>query len=216
MKVVIQCAKSKDPTAGYFRNAVGQKLHFVAKPSEDEVTDPIDTRPDARPMSGLPTWRQQIKDYNECKDENRFGLFPAYLLYKNSIYRKLVKKFGPKKVFVLSAGWGLIRSDFLLPQYNVTFTPGADEKFRRRPNDTFDDFNELSADSTEGVIFFGGKDYLPLFCQLTSSLEVNRRVYYRSIRPPDAPGCQLVRYERKAPTNWHYACAKDFIKGMIN
>lgn len=214
MKVVIQCAKAKDPTAGYFRNAVGQKLRFVARPS-DKVY-PIETRPDDRPMSGLPTWRQQVKDYNECKDENRFGLFPAYRLYKHLIYRELVEKFGRKNVFVLSAGWGLIQSDFLLPQYDVTLKSGADPRVRRRPNDTFDDFNELSADNTEGVVFLGGKDYVPLFCRLTSTFKANRRVYYRSIRPPDAPGCQLVPYETTRRTNWHYACATDFLEGKID
>jgi hypothetical protein len=39
---------------------------------------------------------------------------------------RLVEKFGIEKVFILSAGWGLIRADFLTPNYDITFSGSAE------------------------------------------------------------------------------------------
>jgi hypothetical protein len=61
-------------------------------------------------------------DYNENPGSNQLGLYPAFELYKNDIYRKLVDCFGIDKTFILSAGWGLIRASFLTPWYDITFT----------------------------------------------------------------------------------------------
>ena len=61
-----------------------------------------------------------------------FGLLPAYQLYENSTYNRLVDRFGLSNVYILSAGWGLIPADFLTPHYDITFSASADAY--KRPN----------------------------------------------------------------------------------
>ncbi|MBK9584828.1 MAG: hypothetical protein IPO55_02795 [Alphaproteobacteria bacterium] len=51
--------------------------------------------------------------------------------------------------------------------YDITFSSQADAYKRRRAHDAYADFNMLEGRSDEPVAFFGGKDYLPLFCRLT-------------------------------------------------
>jgi hypothetical protein len=131
------------------------------------------------------------------------------------VYTGLVDKFGSVNVFVLSAGWGLIRSGFLTPQYDITFSPGADPYKRRRRADRYLDFQQL-ASRDEQVLFLGGADYLPLFCALTAHVQAGRIVYFNSVRPPDVPHCRAIRYETTRKTNWHYACAADLIAGKLS
>lgn len=71
-------------------------------------------------------------------------------------------------VYILSAGWGLIRSDFLTPYYDITFSQSADPYKRRRRTDRYDDFRMIPDGVKDEILFIGGKDYLPLFCQLTN------------------------------------------------
>jgi hypothetical protein len=118
-------------------------------------------------------------------------------------------------VYILSAGWGLIRSDFLLPQYDITFSPSADPYKRRRPRDPYADYRHLETDSDEATMFFGGKAYLPLFGELTAGCRCQRVVYYNSSVPPSTPGCALVRYKTRIQTNWHYDCVKAFLAGQL-
>ena len=67
----------------------------------------------------------------------------------------------------------------------------------------------------EPVVFFGSKDYVPLFEELTRSLKARRTVFYNSNTPPTAPGCSLVRFRTTTRTNWHYECAGAFLRGDI-
>lgn len=57
-----------------------------------------------------PAWRERLVDYNDAVTANPDGLLPAYQLYTNPVYQRLVDTFGLNSVFILSAGWGLIRS----------------------------------------------------------------------------------------------------------
>jgi hypothetical protein len=85
---------------------------------------------------------------------------------------------------------------------------------RRRGLSGFSDFNHLQ-DTSERVLFLGGSAYLPLFCQLTEKRCPRRIVFFNSRRPPDAPGCWLVKYDAARRTNWHYSCARDLIDGKL-
>ena len=98
---------------------------------------------------------------------------------------------------------------------DITFSPSADKYKRRRKNDRNDDLCMLPADNAEPVVFFGGKDYVSLFCSLTKRVNGQRHVFYNSANTPDAPGCLLKRFNTTTRTNWHYECAKAFIKGEI-
>ena len=57
-------------------------------------------------------------DYNNNPAGNSLGLLPVYRLYANPVYERLVDKLGVANVYILSAGWGLIRADFLTPSYD--------------------------------------------------------------------------------------------------
>lgn len=216
MKIIIQCAASKERTAGYFQSDDGKPIKFVAHPEHAPLgeTYPL-ARPDDFAKTNGDTWRNLVADYNQSRTGNPFGLFPAYRLYSNPAYRAVVEKFGEKSVYILSAGWGLIRSDFLTPQYNITFSASAERFKRRLQRDPYADFCHLSDDGAGQILFFGGKDYLPLFCRLTAALDARRIVFFNSKTAPKTPGCLLVRYETTMRTNWHYACVNDFLRDKI-
>ena len=216
MKIVIQCAGSKDPKAGYFRTTEGNPIKFVAHP-QFAPSDGAYTlaRPDDLVPPDGKIWRNLVAEYNESSAGNPLGLFPAYRLYLNRAYGALVDRFGEKSVYILSAGWGLIRANFLTPQYDITFRAGAEPFKRRRQPDLYADFCQLTDDGVEQVLFFGGKDYLPLFCRLTAAFRAERIVFFNSQTSPDAPGCRVVRYETTMRTNWHYACVNEFVAGNL-
>ena len=109
----------------------------------------------------------------------------------------------------------MITANFLTPAYDITFSPSADKYKRRRRKDIYDDFHMLPADTTEPIVFFGGKDYVPLFCSVTESAKDQRFLFYNSVTEPDAPGCTLKRFNTTTRTNWHYECANAFIDGKI-
>lgn len=214
MIIVIQCAASKNPAAGYFITNTGKPVMFVADPqAAPDARDRVYARPDDRLESGA-TWRGMLLKYNEHPDLNPFGLFRAYELYDNKTYKRLVDRFDLPNVYILSAGWGLIRADFLTPQYDITFSMSAEPYKRRGKRDRYDDFRMLPEDPTD-VVFIGGKDYLPLFCTLTSDVRGSKTVFYNSGNLPTAHGCQLRRFETTTRTNWHYECANALIDGSL-
>jgi hypothetical protein len=212
MNIVIQCAATKDPSAGYWRTENGRAVSFIAHPvAATNSNKLIYAKPDDISPEQV-SWRSLVRKYNKTPDHNPFKLYPAYRLYVNKMYRALVDKFGVERTFILSAGWGLIRADFLTPQYDITFSASAEEQYRRRSKDDYDDFCMLP-DDQEPVVFFGGKDYLSLFSSLTKGIGGSRIVYYNSASPPSLKGCTLRRYRTATRTNWHYECVKAFIKG---
>jgi hypothetical protein len=208
--VVIQCAASKAHVAGHLLTPAGVPVTFVADPEIAPMDDEhIYARPDDD-CGSRTSWRDVLVDYNKNPDGDRLGLLPAYRLYANPVYQRLVDKLGIAKVYILSAGWGLIRGDFLTPYYDITFSASArgdDAYKRRRKADRYEDFRMLPDETADEVLFFGGKDYIPLFCKLSAGVKSKRTVFYSSGHPPDAPGCVLARFETTTRTNWHYECA---------
>jgi hypothetical protein len=153
--------------------------------------------------------------YNDDPGGNPLRLYPAYQLYENQAYGRLVDRFGSENVYILSAGWGLIRAGFLTPSYDITFSPSADAYKRRRKTDRYDDFRMLPDDTENDIVFFGGKDYLPLFCSLTDTNRSRKIVFFNSTSIPRLNGCTLKRFETTTRTNWHYECANAFLDGTI-
>jgi len=211
MIVVIQCAATKRPNAGRRVSAGSRPVGFVAEPeSAPADSTAIYARPDDLSDSGK-SWRDVLLEYNERAGDNPLRLYPAYELYQNQMYGRLVERFGRQKVYILSAGWGLIRADFLTPYYDITYSQSAKGYKRRRKSECYQDFRMLPDDTKEEIVFFGGKDYLPLFCSLTGEITSERRVFYNSGRAPQAPGCVLEKFETSTRTNWHYECAHAFL-----
>ncbi len=188
------------------KSTPGSAIVDYARP-DDEVNNVAD---------GDLTWRDHLTSYNAKPGGNPLELMPAWQLYGNRTYKKLLDRFGQDKLYVLSAGWGLLAADFLAPMYDITFSASAEGYKRRRSRDRYSDFSTLPAETTEPVVFFGGKDYVSLFCELTKDIKSVRYIFYNSASPPDAPGCELVRFNTRTRTNWHYQCAQAFIEEKVS
>lgn len=92
----------------------------------------------------------------------------------------------------------------------IVASVSAEPYKRRRKGDLYRDLRMLPNDTDEPIVFFGGKDYLPLFCDLTKDVKAKRTVFYNSGYAPAAQGCALVRFVTTTRTNWHYECARNF------
>jgi hypothetical protein len=213
MIVVIQCAAKKRSEAGHLRTTDGHRVLFVADPTKAPPSSSLRyARPDdASDVGG--TWRDILVEQNRSPEANPFGLCRAIDLYANPAYQQIAQRFGVERAFILSAGWGLVRGDFLLPDYDITFSTMAEAYKRRRKTDPYRDFAMLPAG--EPVVFFGSKDYVALFEELTQTTSERRTVFYNSDSPPVAPGCTLVRFQTTTRTNWHYGCVGAFLRGEI-
>lgn len=193
-------------------SADGRPVSFVAKPEwAPSDSTRVYARPDDLSENGK-SWREVLLDYNEQPGANPLGLLPAYRLYENSTYTQLAEAFGQENLYILSAGWGLIRATFLTPNYDITFSQSTDGYKRRRKGDQYRDFRMLPPQMDKEIVFLGGKDYVPLFSSITSGIEGKRTVFFNSAFPPAAPGCTLKRFSTSTRTNWHYECASFLIR----
>jgi len=207
MYAVIQGAAGRQPHTGHMQTRDGRRVLFVADPSQaPDEPGVCHARPDAI-SNFCATWRKLVLGYNENPRHNPLGLLPAYALYPDEIYARLVEQLGPNKVYILSAGWGMIKASFLTPNYDITFAADAEPFRRRKSTDGYADFCMLPAHSDEELYFFGGEDYVPLFCRLTAAYPGRRIVFHESVNPPAAPGCTVRRFESGSATNWHHECA---------
>lgn len=214
MIIVIQCAASKCGEAGKLRTIDGRPVRFVARPRESP-SDPgiLYARPDDPSDDGR-TWRARLVEYNRSPETNPWHLLRAVDLYAQPVYGELERAFGASRVYVLSAGWGLVPGSYLLPDYDITLSPQA-ERYKRRSgalSHDFDDFRMLPNAARDEIHFVGGASYVPLFCALTRHVAARRIVHFNSSTSPEATGCELQRFETTMRTNWHYACARALIR----
>ncbi len=129
-------------------------------------------------------------------------------------------------MFILSAGWGLIRADFLVPSYDITFSKKAKAEspwtYRDNRKDHFEDFQQLSSRSTGPIVFLGGKDYIKLFLALTKPLGRHSIVFQRASpekrvsEDRSENGLEYRSFVTPILTNWHYQCAKDIANGSVS
>ncbi len=220
MIIVIQCAAKKNPAAGYLKRDNGKKVLFVADPDNSPDSPLSDyARPDDlvdEAENNHVTWREHLLNYNAAPGSNPLELMPVWRLYENPAYKALKERFGLDRLYILSAGWGLLAADFLTPMYDITFSASAERYKRRRKKDSYHDLRMLGAETNEPVVFLGGKDYVPLFCELTEEIKSPRHIFYNSASPPEALGCELKRYQTTTRTNWHYECAKALIGNKVS
>jgi hypothetical protein len=102
--------------------------------------------------------------------------------------------------------------------YDITFSASAradDAYKRRRKADRYEDFRMLPEETGDEIVFFGGKDYIALFCKLTCGHRSERTVFYNSALPPAAPGCMLAKFDTTTRTNWQYEAAKAFLERTV-
>jgi len=216
--IIIQCASDKAENAGKLIAPDGYKVDFVANPNlvKNKVEGIHNFHPDDNIPGKDNSWRDLLVEYNQQK-KNKLGLLKAGDLYKPRIYGDLTEYFGWENVYILSAGWGLVRSDYLLPDYNITFSSTAGPGKKRKKNMLFKDFNHLEnrVSNYDQIHFFGTPSYLPLFYELTSMNSHKFVIHYADKYLEYKPGYKYEPYERTF-TNWHYSCAKEFLDKIQN
>jgi hypothetical protein len=178
-KVVMICANKKNASSfdEYpFENFVNNIAVPPLNPSEHHPDDPT--------ILGKITWRQYL--INHQNDNN---LLEAFNLYKRNEYRCLHRKY-KNNFYILSAGWGLVNSEFKLPKYDITFSNNAKQRNKRSKNiniaPVYKDFNQFNDESKkllinpeEDILYIGGKDYLKLFYALTQNMPNRKIIYYK-------------------------------------
>ena len=205
--VVMICSKEKYGANLWYAD---KEIKFKAKADRhNNQYLPDDLLPDKET-----TWRKYIYE-NQTLDKLPLK---AYELYKDKSYLELHKKF-KKRFYILSAGWGLVRADFRLPNYDITFSSKEKPDPRRIYNcPPYSDFNQLKIKPDEDIIFIGTPDYLNLFFTCTQNLANRKIVYFISNNMPNYPNDTFiyVRYDSKGRSSgWYYSLAKDIIDGII-
>lgn len=214
LKVIMMCAGNKRPAPLVVD---GIPLNIVA------ISNPIQNK--YHPDANVPGQNIKIRDliFNE-QDNPHTALHPAYFLYNHLPYMELYNYFGDN-LYIQSAGWGIVRSRFKLPEYNITFSQNADPENRRgmENENNFHDFNHLADDlraeknENDKLVFIGTKHYIPQFWNLTNELPNPKVIYLRNGVgvQPWIPEEYFVRYETLTRTNWHYELARSIINGDI-
>jgi len=198
-KVVMVCAGKKNNSS------------FEKYPNENFVNIPSnfnEYHPDEIMENEKISWREYL-----LKNQDDKNLLEAYKLYNREEYRYLHKKYR-NNFYILSAGWGLVNSDFKIPKYDITFSNSASLKNKRKSNSfaesIYKDFNQLKLIDKEDIVFFGGKDYLNIFYKLTQDFK-NRKIIYYYGKKPNIPksivnsnNFYFVKYQSNNNRGWHY------------
>ncbi len=215
-KVVMICAGGKHNS--FFK--AYPKENFINKPKLSNEHHPDDKMNDKKT-----SWRDYlIKNQSDTNLKKAFDLYnPTKTKYPN-IYINLFNRY-KSNFFILSAGWGLVNSDYRLPNYNITFSSSSKNKNAIRKNKSiYKDFNQFYdvnmvplISPEEDIIYVGGNDYLELFYKLTENLPNRKIIYFNSKNNPKPIfGNYLYRrYIINYSTNWHYELANKISNGII-
>ena len=75
----------------------------------------------------------------------------------------------------------------------------------------------IPGDTSDRIVLFGSKNYVPLFCELTGEIRAEKIVFFTAHDASGAPGCNLRFFaDAKRSTNWQYDCANAFLDGAIS
>jgi hypothetical protein len=215
MKIIISCCDRKNGEL-FIHN--GEIINFVSHINEFTPNNGMCFRPDDLIPNENITWRELV-----AQQAIRNDLLPAFKLYKPEIYNSLFQYYGID-LFIFSAGWGIVRADYKLPKYNVTFSNGNNIPIYavRNATDVFYDFNQLEGiNENERIIFIAGKDYVLPFCQLTDHLPNEKIIIYKNIEVVNNNpylnnnNFQFIHYQTNRRTNWHYEFANKLINNEI-
>jgi len=222
-KVVMACSSGKHDNAHISVNNQTIKFKAVSNPEIFEFL-PDDPKPNDNC-----TWRKWVED-----NQNNADAIPAlaYNLYSprnpfNDAYVNLYNAFN-NRFYILSAGWGLLKANFRLPNYDITFSAGgaANQRVFQNINPAFIDFNHLTNNHNEGligrnedVVFMGGRSYIQQFISLTENSLNNKLIYYFGMNPPGDVlplGFSYRNYVHPDATNytWYYYLAQDYANGL--
>lgn len=211
-KVVMICASEKKPGGELIFNEQIVKFYAQSNIANNEFL----------PDNQIPNMEMTWRDFVLANQNQNIIPYKAYELYKSNEYCHLKNTFG-NRFFILSAGWGLVRADFRLPKYDITFSNSSKinkENKRAYNQPGYFDFNHLEdINDNEDIIYIGGKDYLDLFYALTQNLS-NRKIIYWKAKDIPMPQVNLESfifryYEIRKNQNWYYDLAKKIANGII-
>lgn len=232
MKAVIQCAMTKnEKSATFTMNGAAQT--FVATPSGvNEV----------RPWDEIPTMIG--KTWIDCA--HAYGIPAEWVMYKDAgigisgngqltecgtlylprksprVYQDLVEKLGKENVYILSAGWGLVRADARIPTYNVTFNEQAPLYAQVTPENRskYPAYSNVIAGADE-IHLFITPNYFDYWTRSFMGKDNHRQRYVlhwkdgANNRPENIQERNIHLHELgKLKTNWQYAAVYQFIKGV--
>jgi hypothetical protein len=215
LKIIISCCDRKNG-GPLIHN--GEVINFVSHVDQVVPNDEMYFHPDDLVPNEDITWRELVRQQGL---NNNLQL--AHELYRPSIYNSLFQNYG-NDLFIISAGWGIIRADYRLPKYNVTFsnTNIIPNYARRNHGDIFHDCNHLEGiEANERIIVIAGSDYVLPFCQLTEDLPNEKIIIYKNQNllnnNPylDNNNFQFQNYQTNRRTNWHYEFAERLMKNEI-
>lgn len=214
MKIVFPCSSKKNKIPFIHNN---KEICFASQ-SVPGTEKKIFATPDEVIRNENITWRDLIS-----KQENRNDLTKAYKLYKHEIYKKLYERF-KNDLYIFSAGWGIVSAEFMLPNYDITFSDGKNipDYAKRNKEFQFNDFNHLSGiDKNEIIIFIGLGKYLNSFLRLVGDLPNKKVVFYKDkmfnacAEKGTTKSIQFKRFEGGSNRKWHYLCAEDLINNNL-
>ena len=225
-KVVMVCAGGKNNS------------FFTAYPHDNFVNEPNqpnEHHPDETMDNKKKSWRDYlITNQSDINLKKAFELYNPTKTKYPYVYLDLFSKY-KTNFFILSAGWGLVNSEYRLPNYDITFSTRktVPRNTRRKKNITdapiYHDFNQFIDESKnllinpeEDILYIGGKDYLKLFYALTQNMPNRKIIYYKGLFPTDLPvnsqNFIFREYYHSIPTtdtNWHYELAYKISNGII-
>ena len=207
-KIVMICAGKKNNS--FFENYPEVNFKAISDPTNHQFL------PDNLIPGRKQTWREFLEN-----NQNDTNLREAYNLYTRNEYRYLYNRY-QNDFYILSAGWGLVKAKFRLPNYDITFSKSAENNNKRTYNiPTYEDFNQLETNPDDDIIYVGGKDYLNLFYELTQNLPNKKIIYYKGKIPKQLPLLNqqnfifrnYIHSKQNQNTNWHYELAGKYSNG---
>lgn len=214
MIAIIQCSGSKYCT-GHFTTASNNPVSFCnTNPFHPQRTCyyPWD-------ISDMPphTWIDRVHTYNGAGG-NSHAFLPAISLYKPKIYRDLeawIKKSSAnREVYILSAGWGLVRSSFLLPCYDLTFAKGS---ARIKGEGHFPRLLCHIKNNPQDVHVFITPNYYALFGYFAKKACISDcTLYFRPSKSNESPKIsefkgEYCSFSTSRRTNWHESAARQHL-----
>ena len=136
--------------------------------------------------------------------------------FKHWQFSGAYQQFG-NSFYILSAGWGLVSSEFKLPNYDITFSNNANIGAQRNTNinnlPIYNDFNQLDINDNEDIIFIGSASYLPHFYSLTYNLPNRKLIFFfgqgNNLPQPmvNQNTFEFINFPSLNNRSWHYELA---------
>jgi len=201
--IVISCSGGKVDIPHLLQD--NQEIKFRAESNPPQTFLPYDTIPNQNPPMTWSAFIENAQNINNPALVEAFSLYqPKKAPYQN-IYSDLHARFSDN-LYILSAGWGLIKSSFRIPTYDITFSNQAKKEKKRSKIDAefnSNDFKQLNPEKHQRLVCLVSQDYIPQFKRLTNHLS-NEKITTSIKSVKDIPG--VTKY------NWYYLLAKILIE----